>query len=257
MVQMLLDRVKDEVQAGNSHPEMQLNRRMFTIAVDAWAKSKEGSKAARRAEAILQEMHELYVLSHNKDLKPNTGIFNAVVNAWAQSKDENSGVRCEQILDWMDSLSKDGNTDVKPDTYTYNTVMHALAKNGGKESAVKALGLLNKMYKLYQDGNIAVKPETISFNIVINALAKSKEKGAAYEAEKVLHRMQVLYEMGEGVKANVVSYCAVVSNSAFMPRLFTKMILTDIITFTLVIFYRLMHLRSQWNRMLQLGVMPF
>ena len=153
MVESLLNRAKAEIVAGNKHPSIQVTTRMFTIAVDAWAKSKEGSKAARRAEILLQNMHEMYLATNNNDLKPTTGIFNAVVNAWAQSKADHAAHRCEQILEQMDTLHKNGNVDVKPDTYTYNTVMHALAQNGGKESAIKALCILNRMYQMYQDGN--------------------------------------------------------------------------------------------------------
>jgi len=93
-------------------------------AIDAWAKSGEGEKAAQRAEAILHHMHKLYQSGQHSNLKPTTGIFNAVINSWARSKGKNAPTRSEEILNWMDQLHRMGNLDVRPDKYTFNTVIH-------------------------------------------------------------------------------------------------------------------------------------
>jgi hypothetical protein len=80
--------------------------------VDAWARSGEGGAAAQRAEALLQQMHELYQSGKHDALRPTTGMFNAVINAWARSKEKIAPVRAEQILDWMQNLK---DLDVQPD----------------------------------------------------------------------------------------------------------------------------------------------
>jgi len=213
MVETWLNRVQLEVKAGNCRPGIQLTMRMYTMAVDAWAKSGDGAKAAHHAEAILQHMNQMYQAnpSRNASLKPATEIFNAVLNSWARSKERMAAARAEQILNWMDSLYMRGNLDVQPDKYSYNTVIHAYAKRGGKDSAAKAQRLLDNMYRIYKEGNIAAKPDTVTYNICINAWAKSGDKGAAIVAQKLLSKMHRLYKMGDiDVKPNVVTYGAVI-----------------------------------------------
>jgi hypothetical protein len=80
MVEMWLDRVHSEYNAEN--PTVHPTARMYTMAVDAWAKSNGGAPAARRAEALLERMDRLYREGggRHEALKPTTGIFNAVIN---------------------------------------------------------------------------------------------------------------------------------------------------------------------------------
>ena len=84
------------------------------MTVDAWARSGEGGAAAQRAEALLQQMHELYQSGKHESLRPTTGMFNAVINSWARSREKIAPVRAEQILDWMQNLK---DLDVQPDKY--------------------------------------------------------------------------------------------------------------------------------------------
>lgn len=79
MVEDWLQRMKEESKAGN--PNVEVTTKMFTMAVDAWAKSGEKG-AAMRAEAILHSLNTFYQQSgHDENLRPTTGIFNAVINA--------------------------------------------------------------------------------------------------------------------------------------------------------------------------------
>jgi len=80
MVEMWLDRVHSEYNGEN--PSVHPTARMYTMAVDAWAKSNGGAPAARRAEALLERMDRLYREGggRHEALKPTTGIFNAVIN---------------------------------------------------------------------------------------------------------------------------------------------------------------------------------
>jgi hypothetical protein len=142
MVELWLQRVHDEVEAGNT--KVSLSTKLFTMAgklhiagtsgvvnfvsqqldwtVDAWAKSGEGGMAAQNAESILQRMHALYQKTGYDHLRPTTGIFNAVINAWARSKEAIAPSRAEQILDWMDKLRRTNpSIQIRPDKFTYNT----------------------------------------------------------------------------------------------------------------------------------------
>ena len=120
MVEKWLNRAQEEFDAGNT--KVVPTNKMFTMAVDAWAKSGEGISAAQRAEAILQHMNKKYQTTGLENLRPTTGIFNAVINAWARSKEKIAPSRAEQILKWMDNLHK-ANPSIHPDKYTFNTGM--------------------------------------------------------------------------------------------------------------------------------------
>lgn len=74
MVENLLSRAQAEMRSGNDHPGVQISTKMYTIAIDAWAKSKQGVKAAQRAEEILQYMDEMYKSTKNENLRPTTGM---------------------------------------------------------------------------------------------------------------------------------------------------------------------------------------
>lgn len=145
MVETWLNRAQQEYDAGNTR--VVVTNKMYTMAVDAWAKSGEGVSAAQRAETILQHLNQQYQSSGLESLKPTTGIFNAgeygvkvkligfsilvlsnghflplivVINAWARSRDKIAPSRAEQILKWMNNLNR-SNPSIQPDKYTFNT----------------------------------------------------------------------------------------------------------------------------------------
>jgi hypothetical protein len=212
MVEVWLRRIKAEEYEGN--PAVTLTNKMFTIAVDAWAKSGQKG-AAKHAEDLLQEMYEMHRKNKNSNLIPTTEIFNAVINAWARSGEDIAPTRAEQILDWMKKLQKSGQLDVRPDKYSYNTAIHAWAKKGGIEAAERAQALLRSMERMFLQGDAATKPDTITYNIVINSWAKSGGIDAAIEAEKLLNKMHKMYEEGNtDVKPNFVTYGAVIDSWA-------------------------------------------
>jgi hypothetical protein len=75
MVEQWLNRAQQEYDHGNVR--VIVTSKMYTMAVDAWAKSGEGVSAAQRAESILQHMNQQYQATGLEELKPTTGIFNA------------------------------------------------------------------------------------------------------------------------------------------------------------------------------------
>ena len=94
--------------------------------------------AAKRAEAILERMQELYEAG-NVDVKPNTICFSTVISAWARSRDPGAAKRAEAILERMQELYEAGNVDVKPNTICFNSVISAWA-NSGDPAGSKASG---------------------------------------------------------------------------------------------------------------------
>lgn len=204
-----------EINAGNT--KFELNAKAYTTAIDAWVRTKEGEKAAVRAEEIFKHMLKLIESGNYPGLKISNGVFNATINCLAQKTDRNVPSKCEKYLRDMLEMSST-NSEVRPDSYTWNTVMHAYVQNwvnihsSDVDSATIVKKLLEDMAKEYKAGRSLARPETISYNIVINALAKSKKVGAASDAAVLLAEMHEKFDNGdEAVKPNVVTYCAVVS----------------------------------------------
>lgn len=73
MVEMWLERSQLEYESGNTR--VVPNTKMFTMAVDAWARSGEGAPAAHRAEALLQRMNQMFQTGEYRDLRPTVSVF--------------------------------------------------------------------------------------------------------------------------------------------------------------------------------------
>ena len=101
-VEMWLDRVHQEYK--NDNPSVYPTARMYTMAVDAWAKSNGGAPAARRAEALLERMDRLYREGEGRHeaLKPTTGIFNAVINVSFSNQHERLVSNCQFLYFKLD-----------------------------------------------------------------------------------------------------------------------------------------------------------
>lgn len=72
-LQMIIDRVENEVIAGNV--QIELTSQMFALAIDTWLRS--GSEdAPSQCEKLLHRLCRLYQLMQHDRLKPTTFIFN-------------------------------------------------------------------------------------------------------------------------------------------------------------------------------------
>jgi pentatricopeptide repeat protein len=109
--QRLLDTMKDR-------SWLRPTRYCYNAAISAWAASGRGLLAARKAEALLEEMQS----SDLKCLAPNSHTYNAVLKAWSQSGTRCCGTKAELYLQRMWDLYYAGNLKVKPNDFSYNTV---------------------------------------------------------------------------------------------------------------------------------------
>ena len=186
-------------------PDVKPDTISFNAVLSAWANSRDPS-AAKRTEAILEYMQELYDAG-NVDVKPNTICFNSAISAWAKTGDPAAVKRAEAILQRMQELYEAGNTDVKPDTISLNAVLSVWANSRDPSAAKRAEAILARMQELYDAGNVDVKPNTISFNTVLSVWAKSGDPVAAKRAEGILQHMQKLCKAGNSdVKPNTISF---------------------------------------------------
>ena len=215
-VEILLKRVVDDHNAGNA--SVNVTTRMYTMAIDAWAKTG-GKKAAERASEIHRGMVEVYRQTGDVNIMPSTISYNAVINAWSKSGDAEAAKRAEDILqemldEWRSK--KDADVDVQNDN-------DAVPINGNlKASGAESLSdesndddndddehetiNINKedLDDIIERDTSIVKPDVVSFTSVIDTWAKSGKKNGAAKAMDLLKQMEQLYvEEGQlGMKPN-------------------------------------------------------
>jgi hypothetical protein len=197
-VETLLKRVVDDHNYGNS--SVKVTTRMYTMAIDAWAKTG-GKEAAERASAIHRHMVEQYKITGDTNIKPSTISYNAVINAWSKSglnNMEEAALRAEGILNEMlEEWRRE-----RQDTHD---------QNQSKER--RFIGPTTKLGPDFYDddeyygddkNSAAVKPDVVSFTSVIDTWAKSGKKNGAAKAMNLLKQMEKLYveEGQQGMKPN-------------------------------------------------------
>ena len=118
----LFNHMKEQYKSGE-FPQLKPTRVVYNSLIDCWAKSGKGTLAARKAEALLQEMKELCEAGDGDDrLAPNSVTYNAVLNSWAQSGTRCCGNKAESYLQRMWELYDGGNGHVRPNDKSFNTV---------------------------------------------------------------------------------------------------------------------------------------
>jgi hypothetical protein len=93
-------------------------RAVYNALIDCWAKSGRGTYAARRAEALLQEMEA----SDDSAVSPDIVTYNAVLNAWAKSGTRCCANKAEEYLERMWELYDEGKGCIAPNDKSFNTV---------------------------------------------------------------------------------------------------------------------------------------
>jgi len=220
-VETLLKRVVDDHNAGNS--SVKVTTRMYTMAIDAWAKTG-GKQAAERASEIHRGMVEVYRLTGDKNIRPNTISYNAVINAWSKSGcDSEAAMRAEGILhemldEWRRQRQEDGDGGCHDDDDGHDDDDEEEEEEEERNNLGRvwnkqlAGGDLNDM-KNEKGGDTMVKPDVVSFTSVIDTWAKSGNKHAAAKAMTLLKQMEKLYvqEGQRGMKPNVYTYSACIN----------------------------------------------
>eukprot|EP00978_Attheya_sp_CCMP212_P018601 scaffold51140_cov49-Attheya_sp.AAC.1 len=227
MVERLLKRVVDDLKEGNT--SVHATTRMYTMAMDAWAKS--GAKGgAQRAQHIHDTMIDIYNRTKDPHIRPNKVSFNAVMNAWSKSTgmEPDATERVETLLSTMlthwrnDNIDNtnhnhnddqdhpdaddDHRNDMKPDAVTFSTVIDTYAKNGNENSAARAQELLDMMEEL------GVQPNVYTYSATITVLARSTDADSAEKAATLLAHMKSMSDAGHSeLKPNVVNYNALLN----------------------------------------------
>lgn len=151
------------------------NEVTFNSVIDSYAKSRQGTAGARKAEQILETMEAMYNAGDDS-VKPNVLTYNSMLSAWARSNTKCAHWKSLEVLRKMWKLYEAGNEGVKPDTTAYNTLISAISKSQREDKAQRALRLLREMDLLYRSGgedNMNLRPNEISYTCVLNSCAYS------------------------------------------------------------------------------------
>ncbi len=160
-VETLLKRVVDDHNYGNN--SVKVTTRMYTMAIDAWAKTG-GKNAAERAHMIHSNMVEMYKQTGDDNIRPSTISYNAVLNAWSKSGCEEACHNAESILEEMlESYYSASMT--KSSIHSNKTV--SLMTDPDTIERFEETGTISLDYDNIAIGDKNVKPDVVSFTSVI------------------------------------------------------------------------------------------
>lgn len=234
---------ENQIQQGAPRITVKPNVRSYSTVMDAWSRrSGRVPNAALRAQAVLEQLEDLYKTTGDLAFKPNTISYNTVIAAWA--KDGGQADKAQFVLERMGGLA---------DVISYNAVLLAWARSGlpnageraeallrdmkfanartyttvidawsrshpyNNESAERAHALLQEMEDKYERRRDAsIRPNCVTYSIVINAYALSRAPNKAQKAWNILQRMLQLSDSGENVNAkpSLITYNSVLNACA-------------------------------------------
>jgi pentatricopeptide repeat protein len=161
----------------------------FTTCIKAWSRCVKHPDFLSRAQAIMDEMIELYRKTNDIDFKPNARTFNTLISTYSKDTNVRSAFKAENLLETMKEFCE-------PDIFSYNLVIDAFAKHGEMH---KAIAILEKLEK-----SESLKPDIVTYNTTLQAM--TKVKGCGPLAQTLLDRM-----ITEGaVTPNKLSYTSVI-----------------------------------------------
>ena len=227
-VEQLLKRVVDDMRNGNR--DVFVSNRMYTIAIDAWAKSGAAA-GAQRAQNIHDGMIALYKQVGDKKLAPSTVSYNTVMNAWGKCRDSVAIEMAEKVLqDMIEWDQKDARPDaitfstlmdtygrsrspracsraeelfdmmvqmgVKRNVYTFSALQNVYARSGRSDAPEKTFGVLLRMLDLSSNGDVFAKPNCVTYNAVLNAYSRTPSKESTKLADEMLRKMELPVENG-------------------------------------------------------------
>jgi pentatricopeptide repeat protein len=217
----------------------------YSTLIKAWIRSAKPALAAKKAEALLQNMKE-QCLQGNSSAKPNLMTYNSVIAAVSRCQENSAPERAQALFaemlqsglipdrftynslmalflrrsrpDLVEDLFRDlvqgwnnsaGDESLKPDMQAYTTLLQAWSRVGEPERTAE---VLNEMITKCELGELDGRPTTRVFDAVLQAWLRSNRPDAPTQASKGLERMLVLSESGRfDCRPNLYSYSTVIS----------------------------------------------
>ena len=181
----------------------------FTAACNAWARSTDPA-AARKAQALLQRMIDLWRSGAYDDARPNAFTVNAVVTAWTRCRERGACDRAVEAVELGTDLFEEADRpdDLRPVARTYNLAINSVARSRTPGCADRARSLLRRMEDLHDMGFDELEPDALTFGAIINGYANDRtDKEACDKAADLLQHMESLYQLGyKRAKPNTFVY---------------------------------------------------
>jgi pentatricopeptide repeat protein len=183
----LLWRVHDLHENSGWPEDAKPNVIMYASVISAWAKAGNPD----RAELILKNMYEDYMLNGNAKVQPNNWAFNNVMFAWSKSTSPHAVESAEALLRKMIELNENGVLDSRPDAASYNILIQTILrrKMNYPEAVAKAESLVQEMIEIQATTGFAgVVPNLITYTALFRILAASHLPDRAEKAKYWLEK---------------------------------------------------------------------
>jgi hypothetical protein len=179
-------------------PNLQPNTIVLNTILSTWVKSRNPTAINRTAE-LLQYMET------SSSAPPDLISYNTHLHALATYTRirPRCGQRANQLLEYLEEKSRNGEIKFRPNLFSYNCVIDAWSRSQDHDDY--AWNALNVLMKLIHVGD-SPKPDAYSFNQVLTALARCTRSGSTQHAEQLLDNMEDVYKIYD-----VVSYAAVIT----------------------------------------------
>jgi Pentatricopeptide repeat domain/PPR repeat len=186
-----------------------------------------GLAAAKRAEALLNELEHLYNNTNLDLYLPNTKTFGAVLSVWAKaacmsmSHEEDESIsaewlwhRTESLLERMERLyHRTHSEELKPTSILYSQVFRILANGRDPHAATRGLKLMQKMKSMIADKTgyaDKIHLDSTMYAYLIVTFTKSKVENVVEVATQILQQVEEGYKAGMGsLKPTSLLYSAV------------------------------------------------
>lgn len=171
--------------------------------MNAIARSHNKGRATR-AQAVIENMNELYLKTHNDSLRPDKVSYTALMKALIADRQPGIAAQSISIFDLMMEESNKGNVNMKPDHYTVGTALNAISIGGNPEECEE---FLNRIEKIVAEGNYdEMYPSTVCYNTVIQSYGKSRRYDSADQARRIFDSIETVRNDGTANEKNIMSY---------------------------------------------------
>jgi len=160
----------------------------FTTCINAWGRCTGRDDAPDRAEALFDELVQLYDETGDKNFEPDKKCCSALVSAWCKAIHRPGSIdRAFEVLKKIDRF-------MAPDLFLYTIFLDGLAKRGNGKAAEE---LLESLYEETHQSDPSQSPDLLGYNCVIDAWARSKDPDKAHHASLVLNRLIQRFRDGD------------------------------------------------------------
>lgn len=148
----------------------EMNRSQFEEAetiVQAWSK-RQSKRAAIVVEQLLRRIIEEQMAENPyADCVDMTALYANLIDGWANCGEEGGAERAEEILDYFQRISEEGDSYdpllCGPGIRSFHAVIGAYARSGREDAPQQAIRVLGKLYDLNREGRTSVAPNVETY----------------------------------------------------------------------------------------------